>query len=80
MGDQSVNVSDTIPYPGQLLESYEEVLLNESNSTRPIQFSIGETGVNKRIVFELYKYQLETGRFNYEGNWVQLWVNVTEPR
>jgi uncharacterized membrane protein len=80
LGDQSINVSDTSPYPGQILKSYEEVLLNESNSTSPINFSVSETGINKRIVFELYRYQLETERFNYEGNWVQLWVNVTEPR
>ena len=78
-GDQSMNVSDTQPYGGELIMRYEEVLNDESNSTSPIQVPITESGLNRRIVFELYRYDSAEG-FQYYGHWLQLWVNVTEPR
>ena len=78
LGDQSVNVSDTTPYPRDPVFSYKQVLLDEANQTIPIRVQINEAGLNKRLVFELYKYQ-EQG-FTYDGIWVQLWLNVTEPQ
>jgi uncharacterized membrane protein len=78
LGDQSINVSDTQPYPGQILTSYKRVLPDEANITVPIWFNINESGENRRVVFELYKYHSDTRDFRYDGNWVQLWVNVTE--
>lgn len=80
LGDQSTNVSDTMPYQGEILSTYERVLDDENNCTIPISISLIETGINKRVVFELYEYKSEIREFEYEGNWVQLWVNVTEPR
>jgi uncharacterized membrane protein len=80
LGDQSTNVSDTMPYQGEILSTYERVLDDENNCTIPISISLIETGINKRIVFELYEFKSEIREFEYEGNWVQLWVNVTEPR
>ena len=79
LGDRSMNVSDTDPYPGVIVRSVERVLENESNYTRPITISLGEPGLNRRIVFELNKYDLEQRRFVYGGIWAQLWLNVTEP-
>ncbi len=78
LGDQSINVSDTQPYPGQILTSYKRVLPDEANITVPIWFNINESGENRRVVFELYKYHSDTRDFRYDGNWVQLWMNVTE--
>ena len=79
LGDRSVNVSDTEPYPGVVLSNYQHVLENESNYTRPIVISVKEPGFNRRLVFELHKYSPDERRFVYDGVWVQLWLNVTEP-
>jgi uncharacterized membrane protein len=76
-GDQSMNVSDTDPYPGILLHQFEHVLVDERNTTMPISVQLTEPGVNRRMVFELYKYNSEIQGFQYDGIWVQLWMNVT---
>jgi uncharacterized membrane protein len=78
LGDQNVNVSDDNPYPVNSIWSVKHVLLDESNQTIPIHVEINEVGLNKRLVFELYKYQDQ--EFVYDGIWVQLWLNVTEPQ
>ena len=79
-GDQSMNVSDTDPYTGTVLTQYEHVLGDEFNTTIPISIQYADPGVNQRMVFELYKYNPETNMFSYNGNWVQLWMNVTAPQ
>lgn len=78
-GIQSLNVSDSTPYPGETIINIEKLLENEENNTSPITFSLNEPGINQRIVFELYKYSTQTRNFEYDGIWVQLWVNVTMP-
>ncbi|MFH2112169.1 MAG: DUF1616 domain-containing protein [Candidatus Bathyarchaeota archaeon] len=79
LGDRSMNVSDSESYPGAVLSSYRHVLDNEANYTRSIVISVKEPGLNRRLVFELQKYSPDEGRFVYDGVWVQLWLNVTEP-
>jgi len=79
-GAQSMNVSDTEPYPGTVLTQYEHVLGDELNTTMPISVHYMDPGVNQRMVFELYKFNPETGGFRYDGIWVQLWMNVTTPQ
>jgi uncharacterized membrane protein len=75
-----MNVSDTEPYSGIVLTQYEHVLSDEFNTTMPISVQYRDPGVNQRMVFELYKYNSETGGFRYDGVWVQLWMNVTAPQ
>lgn len=79
LGYRSMNVSDTEPYSGVILASYRHVLDNEANYTRPIVISVKDPGLNRRLVFELQEYSLDERRFVYNGVWVQLWLNVTEP-
>ena len=79
-GTQSLNVSDTTPYPGEMIGRYEKLLLNEENTTIPVSLSLSKPGLNQRIVFELYKHSTQSNDFEYDGLWVQLWVNVTMPR
>ena len=79
-GDQSMNVSDTDPYEGGSLMQYDLVLNDESNNTMPISLRLTESGVNRRLVFELYKYEPASRMFAYDGIWVQLWMNVTNPQ
>ena len=78
-GDRSMNVSDTEPYPGASINILERILENESNYTRPVTISMREPGLNRRLVFELHKYDADSRSFVYDGIWTQLWLNVTEP-
>ena len=79
LGDRSMNVSDAEPYPGVIISSYRHVLEDEANYTRPIVISVNDPGLNRRLVFELQKYDPDAGGFVYDGVWTQLWLNVTEP-
>ena len=78
LGDAGLNVSDTLPYDGRVIEEYEYVLVDKANVTLPITVSLDESGVNQRLVFELHRFE-EDG-FVYDGIWVQLWLNVTGPQ
>ena len=53
VGDQSSNVSDTTPLDAPILSSWDFVLPNEANSTRPISLAMPREGFNQRLVFEL---------------------------
>lgn len=78
LGSRDVNVSDSEPYSAPVLTSYEAVLLDESNTTIPITLSLPVSGVNKRLVFEMHRYDEAIGDFVYHERWNQLWLNVSE--
>lgn len=78
LGDRGLNVSDVEAYPAPVLTSYDYVLLDKSNTTIPITLSIPESGVNSRIVFEMHRFDEDSGDFVYHKRWNQLWLNVTE--
>lgn len=80
LGDQSMNVSNTMPLDAPVVAQYDVVLSNEFNSTIPITLSVGKAGLNQRLVFELYKYDVDSGGFVYHQRWNQLWLNVTSTR
>ena len=77
--DQTLNISDTMPLDFPSFRSWETVLGNESNTTIPITMSLGETGPNRRLVFELWRYNPSSHVFVYNQRWTQLWFNVTAP-
>jgi uncharacterized membrane protein len=77
LGDSGLNVSDSVPYGGRVVEEYEYVLVDEANVTLPISMSLGEAGLNRRLVFELHRFEGDS--FVYDGIWIQLWLNVTSP-
>jgi len=77
VGGLETNVSDTEPFEGRLLDSVDLVLADGQNRTTPITLSLSETGVNRRVVFELYMYDRVGDGFVYSGEWLQLWLNVT---
>jgi uncharacterized membrane protein len=79
LGDSSLNVSDIMPYTGSVISYYDHVLLDKTNITIPIALNITKPGLNQRLVFELYKYDTEKNIFTYDGQWLQLWFNVTIP-
>ena len=76
VGDQDHNVSDVVPLEAPVITSYELVLPNTANSTTPMSFNVAFAGLNRRVVFELYRYDVDTGAFKYQL-WTQLWMNVT---
>ena len=77
LGDNLLNVSDLVPYGGMIVEDYEYVLVDDANATLPISLSLGEAGLNRRLVFGLHRF--DGSDFVYDGIWVQLWLNVTAP-
>ncbi|MCW4050739.1 MAG: DUF1616 domain-containing protein [Candidatus Bathyarchaeota archaeon] len=78
LGDRGLNVSDTEPYGAPVLTYFEAVLGDKMNVTLPIVLSVPEAGVNRRLVFEMHRYDLEAGEWSYHYRWNQLWLNVTE--
>jgi uncharacterized membrane protein len=76
VGDQEQNISDVVPLDAPVISSYELVISNGANTTTPISFSVDDVGLNRRVVFELYRYDADLGGFNYQL-WAQLWMNVT---
>jgi uncharacterized membrane protein len=77
VGDQGLNVSDVEPYGGVLIGSIEHILQNGGNATIPLIVRMPDLGLNRRLVFELQRYDPALGGFRYEGVWTQLWLNVT---
>jgi uncharacterized membrane protein len=78
VGDHGLNVSDVEPYGGDVIGQFEQILLDGGNVTRPITVRLPQAGLNKRLVFELQRFDTGSGDFKYEGIWAQLWLNVTE--
>lgn len=79
LGDRSMNVTDENPLDAPVVTQYEAFLSDEKNTTIPITLSLHEAGVNRRLVFELYRYDNDASRFLYDNIWNQLWLNVTQP-
>jgi len=77
LGNSATQVSNTTAASAPLLFSYLSVLADNTNSTFPVSFSVGTTGSNLRLIFELWSYDTPSSQFVYTGLWDQLWVNVT---
>jgi len=77
-GDQSQNVTEDTPLDAPMITIYEHSLINKQNTTIPISLAPIRSGIYQRIVFELYRYDTESQGFEYNGNWLQLWMNVTD--
>jgi uncharacterized membrane protein len=72
-------VSETEPMDVPVIASYDHFIPDDSNVTRKISLSANILGDNRRLVFELYKFDEVIDDFAYSGEWVQLWMNVTSP-
>ena len=57
--------------------SLTRVLNSGGNFTEKVSFKLNSTGENVALVFELWKYDTELGKWVYTGRWVHLYVNVT---
>ena len=77
-GDQTQNITEDTQLDAPTITLIEYSLINKENTTLPISIAPLRSGINQRIVFELYRYNTETEGFEYNGNWLQLWMNVTD--
>ena len=79
LGTLNSTIDNNTPMNAPVLSEWDFILSNESNSTSPITLTIPSAGLNQRLVFELYQYNTNSGSFDYQNRWTQLWLNVTEP-
>jgi uncharacterized membrane protein len=69
----------TTPSSLPSLKSLDLTASPKSLPNSSLQLALNQTGLDKRIIFELYAYDAVSGSLRYTGLWNQLWVNVTEP-
>lgn len=77
LGNQSTEISNSTYANAPVLSTYSLVLDSNQNSTFPISLSVGQTGTNLRLIFELWRFNPAASQFGYTGLWNQLFINVT---
>ncbi|MDG6994646.1 MAG: DUF1616 domain-containing protein [Nitrososphaerota archaeon] len=70
-----VNQTTTLNIPP--ITSYDFVLANNQTSLRQATLALNTPGTNVKLVFELWTYSIDQGRFDYHSEWTQLLLNVT---
>jgi uncharacterized membrane protein len=78
LGNQSTTVSDTTPSDAQIISQNYQVVLNDQNYTFEMILTLNKTGLNQRLIFELWMFSTKEMQFVYSGLWAELWVNVTK--
>ncbi len=76
LGDVNTVISDNQPASLSIRKSYQRVLDDKESWQFPIDVSINERGDDYRLIFELWRYNENTGSLEYTGNWVQIWLDV----
>ena len=67
------------PMPVEPFMRLDLILMHGENRTVPVDIGLTESGVDKRLIFELWVYNSTVKDFTYHGRWCQLWLNVTAP-
>ena len=78
LGNRSVPLNSTRPYPAPVLGRFERVLLHNETWMFPIYLVINKSGLNFRVVFELWIYNETIADEQFYQRTCQLWINVTE--
>jgi uncharacterized membrane protein len=76
LGDVTTDISDTKPASLSTKKTYQKILNDDESWQFPVDVSISERGNDYRLIFELWRYNENTGDTEYTGNWVQIWLNV----
>lgn len=80
IGDSSTPPpTGTVPSSLSPLKSLEFTVSPKNTSISPLELVLNDTGLNRRVIFELYAYDSASGSYRYTGIWNQIWVNVTGP-
>ncbi len=69
--------NSTHPSSAATLQEWERILLHGQTWTFPVQLNMTTLGINLRLTFELWRYDLVTDDILYTGVWVHLPLNVT---
>jgi uncharacterized membrane protein len=77
LSNESNTTIDAKPLDVPPFAIWNIVLMNGQNTTLPITLSFNDSGLNKRLVFELYVFNPASNGFEYDNKWIQLWLNVT---
>src|SRR5712692_2773588 len=77
LGNQSTLVTNATYAVATLLTTYWHILSENATWLFPMNLTIGHAGVNMRVIFELWSYNVSTSSFAYTGLWNQVWMNVT---
>ncbi len=76
LGNRSVPLNLT--YPAPVIARFERILMHNESWIFPIYLVMNETGINYRIIFELWIYNETIASEQFHQRTCQLWLNVTE--
>jgi len=79
LGNASTFVNSSVPADAPVIKTLEVILVNNATWLYPLVLSINETGINYKLIIEMWVYDPEIDDFKYHGRWVHLWLNVTKP-
>lgn len=67
------------PAPIAPIQQFSQVIPNNQTWTFPVDITLTKSGVNQRIIFELWIYNETVNQNQYHERWGQIWLNVTAP-
>ncbi len=76
LGDNATVID---PSPASTVLRFDKVLTDNGSGTYPLELTLTKTGLNQRIIFELWFFNSTTKKFDYTGLWTHLWVNLSAP-
>jgi uncharacterized membrane protein len=77
LGNQSTPVTNATYSNAPILATYWRIIDANQNWLFPMNLTIGHTGTDTKLIFELWAYDLSTSSFVYKGLWNQILINVT---
>lgn len=78
LGNKTTFINSTVPAKLTPIWSYQILLNHNTNTTIPVTLVMNKTGVNLKLIFELWYIDPETGQQKYYA-WNHLYLNVTAP-
>jgi uncharacterized membrane protein len=77
LGNQSTPVTNATYAVAPVLATYWRIIDANRNWLFPMNLTINQAGINTKLIFELWSYNLSTSSFAYKGLWNQILMNVT---
>lgn len=65
------------PAPGGADRTFDCILLHEEERIIPFNMTIEKPGLNQRLIFELWTYNVTSSQIEYHDRWGWIWLNVT---
>jgi len=76
LGDNNTAVD---PAPVTPIQQFTSILPNNGTWTFPVNVTLTQSGLDQRIIFELWIYNETINQMQYNERWGQVWLNVTAP-